>query len=46
MTLHDHDATSTEEMNAVLHAMLQAEACDLGTVALVLGQLERSGTAA
>lgn len=34
MSIHDHDRS--DEMNALLHAMLEAEACDLGTVGLVL----------
>ena len=36
MTLHDHDATGNDEMNALLHAMLEAGSCDLETIALVL----------
>lgn len=40
MTLYAHDTTGNDEMNALLHAMLQAETCDLETIALVLDRQE------
>lgn len=45
MTLYANDTTTgNDEMNALLHAMLQAETCDLETIALVLDRQEEGAS--